>query len=165
MSTGNTLPTDMHGKVTMLQNILVARATGNSGDIDAFSSLRSQLMNDENLRDKLPDRVRTCRDLDQFWGYIKHRASTYADRRRIIWNEFSPLLDFLEAPEPFQGVKMGNETKTAKAHCPECGPDRKSLVRGEYRRDTSQNYENGQFSVEFSHTYRIVNGTLNLTRV
>lgn len=40
--------------------------------------------------------MRTCRDLAQFWGFIKYEKSTYGERRQLIWSSFAPLLDHLE---------------------------------------------------------------------
>ena len=43
--------------------------------------------------------VRTCRDLGQFWQFIKYRFAHYAERREFIWAEFGPLMGFLEKGE------------------------------------------------------------------
>jgi hypothetical protein len=36
--------------------------------------------------------VRRCRDLGQFWGWIKYERSTYAERRTLLWDAFHPLI-------------------------------------------------------------------------
>jgi hypothetical protein len=53
-------------------------------------------MGDPSMRDMLPSFVRTYRNLDAFWPYIKHEAGTYAERRQIISGSFTPLIDHLE---------------------------------------------------------------------
>lgn len=40
--------------------------------------------------------MRDYRDLQQFWQYIKHELSTYAERRQLIWNDFNKLLNYIE---------------------------------------------------------------------
>ena len=56
----------------------------------------------------MPAWIETCRDTDQFWGFIKVKFDTYAERRTYIWNEFSPLLNFLESNKtiPIDEVKF-----------------------------------------------------------
>lgn len=54
-------------------------------------------MEDPALSRQLPDFVRTNRDLNQFWGFIKYKFSTYAERRNFIWDAFAPLISQLES--------------------------------------------------------------------
>lgn len=88
--------TDLIEKAETLQNLLVARATGEGADPAVYSSLRQELMNNHRTKNKLPRFVKTCRSLDHFWSFIKYEFSTYAERRQFIWQEFSPLLNDLE---------------------------------------------------------------------
>jgi hypothetical protein len=53
---------------------------------------------------KLPDFVRRCSDLGQFWGFIKYEKSSYAGRRMLIWDAFRPLIEYLEAQDRAPGV-------------------------------------------------------------
>jgi hypothetical protein len=80
----------------VLQNELIARATGESCDNNIYQDFRHDFMDDPKTVNLLPDFVRTCRDLNHFWGYIQPRSPTYAGRRKIIWDAFGPLLDYLE---------------------------------------------------------------------
>jgi hypothetical protein len=41
--------------------------------------------------------VHTCRDLSQFWQFIKPKFDTYEARREFLWNEFRELLQALES--------------------------------------------------------------------
>ena len=80
-----------------LQNLLIAHATtGGGADDDEYRLLRAQFMDSPTLAGLLPKCVRTCRDLSQFWGFIKYEYKTYAERRQFLWAEFRPLLDHLE---------------------------------------------------------------------
>ncbi|MBC8264525.1 MAG: abortive infection family protein [Anaerolineales bacterium] len=88
--------TEILEKVETLQNILIARSTGGVSDDEVYVSLRQELMAEALIKKRLPRFVRTCRSLDQLWGFIKVKFATYAERRSYIWNEFRPLLDMLE---------------------------------------------------------------------
>ena len=44
----------------------------------------------------LPKFLRTCRNLAQFWQFIKFKFGTYAERRNYIWEEFRPILAAIE---------------------------------------------------------------------
>ena len=85
-----------------LQNLCIARSTGGADDLE-YVSLRHKLMANPICKDKLPSFVRTCRDANQFWHFIKFEDSTYAGRRTIIWTAFRPLMDHLEAIERSPG--------------------------------------------------------------
>jgi hypothetical protein len=84
-------------RVRMMENLLIARATGDiSASTFAYEILRRDFMGDASAKPLLPDFVRTCRTLDAFWPFIKNQAGTYADRRKIISTAFNPLIDYLE---------------------------------------------------------------------
>jgi hypothetical protein len=79
-----------------LQNLLVAQATGSAEKDSDYTRLRQVLLSQPDLEPYVPRFVRTCRNLAQFWQFIKHEYGTYAERRKFIWNEFRPMLDLLE---------------------------------------------------------------------
>jgi hypothetical protein len=83
-------------QIEQLQNTLLACATGGFRDYDGYSKLRRQALADSLTSDKLPRFVKSSGDLSQFWGFIKQKFATYQERRGYIWNEFRPLLAFLE---------------------------------------------------------------------
>jgi hypothetical protein len=91
------IPASLVERTMMMENLLIARATGLGADSAMYESLRREFMASETLKPLLPDFVRTCRTLDVFWPYIKGRAGTYADRRHIIGTAFVGLLDYLES--------------------------------------------------------------------
>jgi hypothetical protein len=90
------IPSSPLERAVMLEGILIARATGGVGDDRVYAELRRDFMNDPRTRELLPPFVRTYRNLDAFWPYIKAEAGTYADRREIISRAFTQLQDFLE---------------------------------------------------------------------
>ncbi|MCL4265766.1 MAG: abortive infection family protein [Anaerolineae bacterium] len=88
---------DLILKVETLQNLLLARATGGTGDWEEYKSLREELTNHSLVKPLLPSFVITCRDVSQFWSFISSKYNTYRERREYIWQEFSPLLNQLES--------------------------------------------------------------------
>lgn len=90
-------------RARLLQNMLVSRATGGAPDDPTYRLLRSEFMADAETKRLLPEFVRTCRDLTQFWGYIKGKADMYEERRQLLWAAFNPLLDSLEGKNQAPG--------------------------------------------------------------
>ena len=88
--------TDISEQVESLQNLLIAEATGGSGDTSEYRKLRDLIIAHHLLRDIAPRFLRICRTTSQFWQFIKYEFPTYATRRDYIWNEFRPMLERLE---------------------------------------------------------------------
>src|ERR1700730_11953094 len=99
-------------KAIRFQNGLVAHATGGGfdGGDSEYQELRRFFASRADTKTKLPDFVRRCRDLGQFWGFIKFERSTYAERRNLLWDAFRPLIDHLEANDHAPGVVPITET-------------------------------------------------------
>lgn len=83
-------------KAEYLQNIMIAMATGRACDGGHYKELRRLFLDNHNTRQLLPRFVRTNRNLEQFWQFIKAKSDNYAGRRELLWNEFQPLLEYLE---------------------------------------------------------------------
>lgn len=96
-------------KAEFLQNLLLARATGGTGDNWEYQELRKYFLNNPLTQDLIPRWVRINRDLSQFWNFIQAKFGTYAERRQFIWNEFSSLLEFLESKQAFPAEKSISE--------------------------------------------------------
>lgn len=91
-------PDPLVAKVESLQNLLVSHATGGGGgEYGDYGQLRRELLNNPVTGTGLPHFVHTCRDLSQFWQFIKYKYGRYAERREYIWDEFRPLIELLEA--------------------------------------------------------------------
>lgn len=90
------IPESMIEKMTMLEGTLIDAATGGSGDNALYIHLRREVIGDEELKPLLPAFVRTYRDLSAFWGWIKYEEGTYAGRRKLIGEAFTPVMDHLE---------------------------------------------------------------------
>jgi hypothetical protein len=102
-------------KVEKLQNGFIGFATQDGGDIDraTYERLRVELLTDATTRARLPDFVRKCRDQGQFWQLIKNRFPSYRERRQFIWDEFRPLIDYLELQKRTPGVEPITDTLEA----------------------------------------------------
>lgn len=83
-----------------LQNLLLSFSTGGGGEDADYKELRQYFVGNPAYAKLLPGWVRTCRDLQQFWSFIKGKFGTYAERRKFIWEEFAPLLQHLEDTPP-----------------------------------------------------------------
>lgn len=83
-------------KANYMVNLLVAHATGGSANSSEYEALRQELLADAEVAPLMPSFVRTNRNLSSFWGFIKGKFSTYAERRTYLSQEFTALLDHLE---------------------------------------------------------------------
>lgn len=83
-------------KALLLRGLLIDFATGNEAEVESYAPLRSNLLSDRSTRELLPAFVVNCRDLKQFWHFIKSQFDHYAERRTFIYEEFQPLISKLE---------------------------------------------------------------------
>jgi hypothetical protein len=86
-------------QVEYIRSLLIAVATGGSTSATAdveYSEARSNLLQNPLTKNSLPTMVRVCRNLGDFWGFIKPKFPTYAERRNYIRDEFDPLFTLLE---------------------------------------------------------------------
>jgi hypothetical protein len=87
---------ELFDQTEALQNLLISHATGGSEDDAEFARLRQMLLSNAALDPLVPRFLRTCRNLAQFWQFIKYKFGSYAERREYLWAEFNPLLEVLE---------------------------------------------------------------------
>jgi Abortive infection C-terminus len=76
------------------ENLLVSHATGGEESEARYRALRERLIQAVNEQ-SLPSFIRTCRNLAQFWAFVK-KWPTYRERREVIWDAFRPLVESLE---------------------------------------------------------------------
>lgn len=109
---------ELFDQAESLQNLLVSEATGGNEDDAEYMRLRQVMLAQSSIESLLPRFVRTCRNLAQFWQFIKYEFSTYAERREYIWGEFRPLLGLLErgATTPSDGLISGAIEKFDSSH-------------------------------------------------
>lgn len=83
-------------KVNYLSNLLTDHATGGAADEGEYTQLRHELLKNPTLAPMLPDWLKLHRNLGSFWGYIKSKYGTYAERRTYISEQFSEACNHLE---------------------------------------------------------------------
>ncbi|MEZ8413072.1 TIR domain-containing protein [Vibrio splendidus] len=93
-------------KVNYLSNLLTSSATGGDADNSEFVQLRHELLKNPILAPMLPGWLKLHRDLASFWGFIKNKRGTYAERRTYISEEFASVCNYLEFGEQ-PAVKLG----------------------------------------------------------
>ena len=96
-------------KVESIQNLLVAHATGSSENSSKYETLRLYLLKEVEIKSLLPKFVITCRNLQQFWQFIKYEYSSYEERRNFIWSSFQPLLEKLELNDSVPSDQVMND--------------------------------------------------------
>lgn len=88
-----------------LQNMMIGIATGGSDNEEEFKKLRADLLSIGEIKDLIPDFVKTNRTIGQFWQFIKFKFPTYAERKKFIWDEFALVLDYVENKKSGVGEK------------------------------------------------------------
>ncbi|WP_339757995.1 hypothetical protein [uncultured Hoeflea sp.] len=93
------IPESTFEKALMMQNMITALGTGGIMSDPRYQLIRTELISDPEIKPLLPSFVRTCRDSDSLWAYMKsvHEGNgAYAARRQHVNGAFSPLLEHLE---------------------------------------------------------------------
>ena len=101
-----------------LQNNTIAKANGKDFDSRNYKFIREIFLTDPNTKDLLPDFIRKCRDIEQFWQFIKTKYSgtgCYEQRRIYIFESFQKLLGYLEEKELSNGSSLLKLAKVEKA--------------------------------------------------
>ena len=78
------LPDAPFERARMLQDMLVARATGEAMDENLYVQLRKEFMDDPSTRSLLPDYVRSNRSGGALWGYVKKVSDKWQPRREHV---------------------------------------------------------------------------------
>lgn len=119
MDEGDGRSVDPHcGPVSPLEQIdrlksgLIVRATGGEfpGGDDAYLQLRRSLRTHPAIFSRLPDFVRSCADIGEFWLFIRDHFPSYHQRRAFIRQSFGEVTDYLEANEPDLSMLAVTET-------------------------------------------------------
>ena len=84
-------------KVNQLCSLLIERAIGNIADEQEqqYAQLRAEMMRIPYVMDKAPEFLRQCRDIKEFWYFIKEIPS-YRERRKFLRDSFDDLVNFLD---------------------------------------------------------------------
>lgn len=87
---------ELSERIESLQNLMIAVATGGTGDAREYGILRQEIVDHSLLKDIAPRFLRTCRTTAQFWQFIKYEYRSYTERREFIWDSFRPLFERIE---------------------------------------------------------------------
>lgn len=83
-------------KVAKLRSVLNSRATGGSCSDNDYDDLRRELLADPTVKNLLPQFVRDCLVLNDFWFFIKKKFAHYDERHEYLLQQFRPLIHYLE---------------------------------------------------------------------
>jgi hypothetical protein len=87
---------ELINRIESLKVMLISHATGGIGDDKEYKRLRREFTASSRFAKMLPRCIHVCRDLSEFWSFIKPKFKTYAERREYLRDEFDPLLTMLE---------------------------------------------------------------------
>lgn len=96
--------------------MLMARAEGGHPDNARYRAIRQELLEDPEIEDLLPGPLRSHRNLDDFWGFIKLKFGRYAERREYLRQQFEPLFAYLEGGD--DSGPQGPAPKPARSTAP-----------------------------------------------
>src|SRR5712675_972611 len=87
-------------RAEMLKSIVTGCAVGGSRDDSSdYAAIRHTFLRESEIASKLPRFIKTSRNLQEVWDFIKPKFAHYSERREFIRDEFDPLLGMLEAEE------------------------------------------------------------------
>nr|WP_047579390.1 abortive infection family protein [Methylobacterium sp. ZNC0032] len=89
------MPDSWLERARLLENVMRESCTGGERDEPMYSALRSEFMQDDQLKALLPEMVRTNRTLASLWGELGEIAG-YKGRRKHLNDAFTPIIDHLE---------------------------------------------------------------------
>ncbi len=103
-------------KVERLKELLVTRANGGTPDEKEYADLRRELVTVRPIHDALPEFVRRCMTIREFWHFIKDMFETERYRRRTEYfqREFEPILSWLESDSHPGDAKPRNTGTSSK---------------------------------------------------
>jgi hypothetical protein len=90
------IPDTLLEQARMLENILLAACEGQRTSNQLYTQLRAMLLDEPSIKPLLPSFVRTSRDLNHFWSYIKGQSDRWDPRRAHVREAMTPLIDYLE---------------------------------------------------------------------
>ena len=84
-------------QIEAIHQILENQATGGDVDENYYTTLRNRLLNNQIIKQYLPQIILDCRKPLDFWDFIKNQFSTYSERRNYLNQQFAPAYRFLES--------------------------------------------------------------------
>lgn len=90
------IPSEPYEQAKMLENVMIAACEGKRDNSYDYEEIRGLFMKNSTLRPLLPEFVRTCRDLNHFWDYIRQQSPHWEPRRYHVRQAMTPLFQYLE---------------------------------------------------------------------
>lgn len=87
---------DIETAVERLKVMLTNRATGGTSDPGDYAQLREEVLRHPVTRPLVPKFVNLCRNMDEWWNYIKPQFGSYVERREFVREQFEPMQRHLE---------------------------------------------------------------------
>ena len=103
----------IHEQAKWLENILLSACQGDRSDSHSYEILRATFIENTKLKPLLPEFVRTSRDLQHFWMYIKNVSPHWEPRRKHIRDAFTPLFEHFEGAASAPVDPVASEVLTA----------------------------------------------------
>lgn len=94
----NNIYSDLLNEVDKLVEFIIGYVTNDNYDMELnYEELRRSLISNPLTKGLLPNWVIANRNTSMLWQFMKNNIKTYKDRRTFIWQEFQPLIIFLES--------------------------------------------------------------------
>jgi hypothetical protein len=103
-------------KVEYLQNAMISFATNDTYENAEYEHYRLDIINEGILNQLLPTILKKYRNCGEFWPFIKTKFAHYQDRRVFIYEEFRPLINFLETSKLSPADTVMSTRGTATIH-------------------------------------------------
>lgn len=81
--------------------IVVATTSPSGGSEPRYRELRRSALNYPPFYNVLPEFLRGCRTLTEFWQFVRPKFATYAERREYLRTQFCASLDVVEQSHRF----------------------------------------------------------------
>lgn len=90
---------------------LLSKATSGTIDDKYYIQTRNALMENNDIKEKIPKFIKSCRTADEFRKYMQAESDNYAGRRRIITDSINSLIEYIEdylneEDDPFAQIKQ-----------------------------------------------------------
>lgn len=85
------VPEELRTLLERFKVMVLGRAQGERQDEEEYYRIRKALVGQKALESCLPDFVRACKSITDFWAFISSESSTYAGRRQYLRDQFEPV--------------------------------------------------------------------------
>lgn len=101
----NVLP-NLLDVVVSLKSGLTAKATGKGWDEAEYHRLRKIVLSASSLATAVPEFLRRCKTLEDFWEHIQPKFAHYAERRGYLEEQFAALFERVDMPGQETGLAL-----------------------------------------------------------